>query len=92
MYHYYHNMYRYLYHYYHKKTMKTYPLYLVQNYWQSPPYCQITYPLDRLFVSGAFDKECIYLCMAIASSPAGPVLAGPVFMVIFETAHVQTNE
>ena len=52
------------------------------------PYCKTTYPLDRLFVSGAFDKECIYLCMAIASSPAGPVLAGLVFMVIFGTAHV----
>ena len=27
--------------------------------------------------------------MAVASGPAGPVLAGPVFTVIFETAHVQ---
>ena len=29
------------------------------------------------------------LSMAIASGPAGPVLAGPVFMVIFRTAHAQ---
>ena len=29
------------------------------------------------------------LCMAVASSPAGPVLAGPVFTVIFGTARVQ---
>ena len=28
-------------------------------------------------------------CMAVASGPAGPVLAGPVFTVIFETAHAQ---
>ena len=27
--------------------------------------------------------------MAVASSPAGPVLAGPVFTVIFGTAHAQ---
>ena len=27
--------------------------------------------------------------MAVASGPAGPVLAGPVFMVIFGTAHAQ---
>ena len=27
--------------------------------------------------------------MAIASDPAGPVLAGPVFTVIFGTAHAQ---
>ena len=27
--------------------------------------------------------------MAVASGPAGPVLARPVFMVIFGTAHVQ---
>ena len=27
--------------------------------------------------------------MAVASSPAGVVLAGPVFMVIFGTAHTQ---
>ena len=26
-------------------------------------------------------------CMAVASGPAGPVLAGPVFTVIFGTAH-----
>ena len=27
--------------------------------------------------------------MAVASNPAGPVLAGPVFTAIFETAHAQ---
>ena len=27
--------------------------------------------------------------MAVGSGPAGPVLAGPVFTVIFGTAHVQ---
>ena len=27
--------------------------------------------------------------MAVASGPAGPVLAGPVFTVIFGTAHAQ---
>ena len=31
----------------------------------------------------------LYSDMAIASGPAGPVLTGPVFMAIFETAHVQ---
>ena len=30
--------------------------------------------------------------MAVASSAAGLVLAGPVFMVIFGTALAQTNE
>ena len=28
------------------------------------------------------------ICMAVASGPAGPVLAGSVFTVSFETAHV----
>ena len=31
----------------------------------------------------------LYSDMAVASGPAGPVLAGPVFMAIFETAHAQ---
>ena len=30
-----------------------------------------------------------YSDMAVASGPAGPVLAGPVFTAIFETAHAQ---
>ena len=29
------------------------------------------------------------ISMAVASGPASPVLAGPVFTVIFGTAHVQ---
>ena len=29
------------------------------------------------------------MCMAVASVPAGPVLAGPVFTVIFGTVHAQ---
>ena len=29
------------------------------------------------------------LCMAVASGPAGLVLAGPVFTIIFKTAHAQ---
>ena len=33
--------------------------------------------------------KCSTSDMAVASGPAGPVLAGPVFKVIFGTAHVQ---
>ena len=29
--------------------------------------------------------------MAVASSPAGPVLAGPVFEIVFGIAHVQNS-
>ena len=34
-------------------------------------------------------SDFITLIMAVASGPAGPVLAGPVFTAIFETAHAQ---
>ena len=34
-------------------------------------------------------KMALSLPMAVASGPAGPVLAGPVFRVIFGTAHAQ---
>ena len=44
---------------------------------------------DPSLVGKHLEKDLGALGMAVASGPAGPVLAGPVFTATFETAHAQ---
>ena len=44
----------------------------------------------HLYIKGVNNNEQVAISMAVASGPAGPALAGPVFTFAFKIAHAQT--